>query len=112
LKALKVRRLIRQDFDAAFKNVDFIVGPVAPTVAFEKGAMKGDPLSLYLQDLFTVSANLAGTTAISVPCGFSSDGLPIGLQLQAPAFEEERLLQAARMFQTATDWHTKRPNLS
>lgn len=112
VKALKVRRLIRQDFDAAFQQVDFIVGPVAPNVAFELGAMKDDPLSLYLQDLFTVSANLAGTTAISVPCGISSDGLPIGLQLQAPAFEEERLLRAAHMFQSATDWHTKRPKLS
>ena len=112
LKALKVRRLIKQDFDEAFKDVDFIVGPVAPTPAFKMGAMTDDPLSLYLQDLYTVSANLAGTTAISIPCGMSSDGLPIGLQLQAPPFEEERLLRASKMFQTATDWHTKRPTLS
>ena len=112
LKALKVRRLIKQDFDQAFQDVDFIAGPVAPTVAFELGAMKDDPLELYLQDLYTVSANLAGTTAISLPCGISSDGMPIGLQLQAPPFQEERLLRASHMFQTATDWHQKRPNLS
>ncbi|MFC1759450.1 Asp-tRNA(Asn)/Glu-tRNA(Gln) amidotransferase subunit GatA [Planctomycetota bacterium] len=112
VKALKVRRLIKQDFDQAFNQVDFIVGPVAPTVAFEIGEMKDDPLQLYLQDLFTVSANLAGTAAISLPCGISSDGMPIGLQLQAPPFQEERLLQVSRMFQAETDWHNKRPNLS
>lgn len=112
LKALKVRRLIRQDFDQVFENVDFIIGPVAPTAAFPIGAMANDPLSLYLQDLYTVSANLAGITSISVPCGFTKEGLPVGLQLQAPPFEEERLLQAANMFQRETDWHTRRPSLS
>jgi aspartyl-tRNA(Asn)/glutamyl-tRNA(Gln) amidotransferase subunit A len=111
LKALKVRRLIRNDFDQAFRDVDVIAGPVAPTTAFAIGDLAGDPLAMYLQDLFTVSANLAGIAGISVPCGMSSDGLPIGLQLQAPPFEEERLLRAAHMFQIATDWHLKRPNL-
>jgi aspartyl-tRNA(Asn)/glutamyl-tRNA(Gln) amidotransferase subunit A len=111
LKALKVRRLIRNDYDEAFKGVDVIAGPVTPAPAFKIGEKVDDPLSMYLGDLFTVSANLAGIPAISIPCGFSSSGLPIGLQLQAPALEEERLLRAAHMFQLATDWHTRRPEL-
>ena len=109
LKALKVRRLIREDYDAAFKDVDLIVGPTTATPAFKLGEMNEDPLSMYLQDLYTVSANLAGIAAISVPCGITTAGLPVGLQLQAPPFEEENLLRAAHMFQQATDWHTKRP---
>ncbi len=111
LKALKVRRLIRHDFDEAFKQVDLIAGPVAPGPAFPVGEKAGDPLSMYLFDLYTVGANLAGIPGISVPCGFSGQGLPIGLHLQAPAFEEERLLRGAYMYQTATDWHTRRPRL-
>ena len=111
VKALKVRRLIRQDYDAAFQDVDVIVGPTAPSPAFKLGEMTDDPLTMYLQDLYTVSANLAGITGISVPCGFTAAGLPIGLQLQAPPFEEERLLRAAHMFQKETDWHTKRPEV-
>jgi aspartyl-tRNA(Asn)/glutamyl-tRNA(Gln) amidotransferase subunit A len=107
LKALKVRRLIAQDFVDAFKDVDLIIGPVTPTPAFKVGEKVDDPLSMYLVDLYTVSANLAGIAGISVPCGFSSDRLPIGLQLQAPPLEEERLLRAAHMFQQATDWHRK-----
>ena len=94
LKAMKVRRLIREDFDAAFKQVDFVVGPVAPTTAFPLGDRTDDPLSMYLCDLYTVAANLAGIAAISIPCGFS-EGLPIGLQIQARPFDELRLLQAA-----------------
>jgi len=109
LKALKVRRLIRQDYDRAFEDVDLIVGPVAPAPAFKIGDKIDDPLAMYLFDLYTVSANLAGIGGISIPCGFSSAGLPIGLQLQAPPFEEERLLRAAHMFQQATDWHTRKP---
>jgi aspartyl-tRNA(Asn)/glutamyl-tRNA(Gln) amidotransferase subunit A len=111
LKALKVRRLIRQDFDRAFQDVDFVVGPVAPTPAFALGDLVDDPLALYLQDLYTVSANLAGIPSLSVPCGFTAAGLPVGLQLQAPPFEEERLLRAAAMYQRETDWHTRRPGL-
>jgi aspartyl-tRNA(Asn)/glutamyl-tRNA(Gln) amidotransferase subunit A len=110
-KALQVRRLIRQDFDRAFEEVDLIVGPVTPTPAFKLGERVDDPLAMYLFDLYTVSTNLAGIAGISVPCGFSSQGLPIGLQLQSPPFEEERLLRGARMFQQATDWHTKQPEL-
>ena len=110
-KALQVRRLIRQDFDRAFEEVDLIAGPVTPTPAFKIGEKIDDPLANYLFDLYTVSANLAGIAAMSIPCGFSSIGLPIGLHLQAPAFEEERLLRGANMFQQATDWHNGRPKL-
>ena len=111
LKALKVRRLVRQDFDRAFEEVDLIVGPVTPTPAYKIGEKVDDPLSMYLDDLYTASTNLAGIGGISIPCGLSSGGLPIGLQLQAPPFEEERLLRGAQMFQQATDWHTKKPPL-
>jgi aspartyl-tRNA(Asn)/glutamyl-tRNA(Gln) amidotransferase subunit A len=110
-KALQVRRLIRQDFDRAFEEVDLIAGPVTPTPAFKLGERVDDPLAMYLFDLYTVSTNLAGIAGISIPCGFSSAGLPIGLQLQAPPFAEERLLRGAAMFQQATDWHTKQPTL-
>jgi len=109
LKALRVRRLIRQDYDEAFREVDVIVGPVAPAPAFKIGERIHDPLAMYLFDLYTVGANLAGIAGISIPCGFSSTGLPIGLQLQAPPFEEERLLRAAHMFQRATKWHHAKP---
>lgn len=112
VKALKVRRLIRQDFDKAFADVDVIVGPVAPTPAFKLGELVDDPLAMYLSDIYTISANLAGIPGASIPCGFSASGLPIGLQLQAPPFEEERLLRAARMFERATDWHLQTPPLS
>ena len=112
LKALKVRRLIRQDYDQTFNEVDFLIGPVTPTPAFKLGSLSGDPLSLYLQDLYTVSANLAGIASLSIPCGFTSAGLPVGLQLQCPPFQEERLLRAANMYQKATKWHMRRPSLS
>ena len=111
LKALKVRRLIRQDFDKAFEKVDLIAGPIAPSPAFKIGEMAGDPLAMYLVDIYTVSANLAGIPGLCLPCGLSTSGLPIGLQLQSPALEEERLLRGARMYEQATDWHTKRAPL-
>jgi aspartyl-tRNA(Asn)/glutamyl-tRNA(Gln) amidotransferase subunit A len=111
LKALKVRRLIRQDFDRAFEKDDLIAGPITAAPAFKLGEMAGDPLSMYLVDLYTVSANLAGIPGLCLPCGRTKLGLPIGLQLQAPALEEERLLRAARMFEQATDWHRQRPSL-
>jgi len=107
LKALKVRRLIRQDFDAAFQKVDVIISPVSPTPAFKIGELVDDPLAMYLFDIYTLSANLAGLPGISIPAGISSGGLPIGLQIQAPPFEETRLLQAARMFERSTDWHRR-----
>jgi aspartyl-tRNA(Asn)/glutamyl-tRNA(Gln) amidotransferase subunit A len=109
LKALKVRRLIRRDYDEAFSQVDLIAGPVSTSPAFKLGEKSADPLAMYLIDLYTVSANLTGVAGISIPCGQSSSGLPIGLQLQSPPFEEERLLRAAHMFQQATDWHQRRP---
>jgi aspartyl-tRNA(Asn)/glutamyl-tRNA(Gln) amidotransferase subunit A len=112
LKALQVRRLIRQDYDDAFQEVDCIVGPVTPTAAFRAGEKVDDPLAMYLGDLYTVSANLAGITGISIPCGFTRAGLPVGLQLQAPPLQEDRLLRAAHMFQAATDWHTRRAQLA
>ena len=110
-KALKVRRLIREDFDRAFGQVDLIAGPVTPTPAYKIGEKIDDPLSMYLFDLYTASTNLAGIGGISIPCGLSTDGLPIGLHLQAPPFEEERLLRGAHMFQQATDWHLQTPGL-
>ncbi|MCA9101589.1 MAG: Asp-tRNA(Asn)/Glu-tRNA(Gln) amidotransferase subunit GatA [Planctomycetales bacterium] len=111
-RALQVRRLIREDYDRAFAEVDMIVGPVTPTTAFRLGERVDDPLSMYLFDLYTCGANLAGLPGISLPCGFDGQGLPIGLQLQAAPFEEEKLLRAAHMYQTATDWHTRRPELA
>ena len=109
LKALKVRRLIRGDYDAAFKDVDFILGPTTPSPAFKLGEKTDDPLAMYLEDLYTVVTNLAGIPGMSIPCGFTSSGLPIGLQLQGKPFEETRLLQAAHAYQQKTDFHNRRP---
>jgi aspartyl-tRNA(Asn)/glutamyl-tRNA(Gln) amidotransferase subunit A len=111
-QALKVRRLIRNDFDAAFHEVDVLVGPTAPTPAFRLGEKTSDPLSMYLSDIYTITANLAGIPGVSVPCGFSKSGLPIGMQLLGPAFAEEKLLRTARVFEKATDWHSRRPALA
>jgi aspartyl-tRNA(Asn)/glutamyl-tRNA(Gln) amidotransferase subunit A len=111
LKALQVRRLIRDDYLKAFQQVDMLIGPTTPTPAFRAGEKLDDPLAMYQQDLYTVSANLAGLPGISFPCGSSTAGLPIGVQLQAPHFQEGRLLQAVHAFQQATDWHTKTPEL-
>jgi aspartyl-tRNA(Asn)/glutamyl-tRNA(Gln) amidotransferase subunit A len=100
---------VKKDYDEAFEACDVIAGPTTPTPAFPVGAKSDDPLAMYLSDVYTVSANLAGLPGASVPCGFTAAGLPIGLQLQAPPFEEERLLRAARMYEAATDWHKRRP---
>ncbi|MCP4095379.1 MAG: Asp-tRNA(Asn)/Glu-tRNA(Gln) amidotransferase subunit GatA [Planctomycetaceae bacterium] len=110
LKASKVRRMIKQDYDEAFKKVDLILGPTTPTPAFKLGQHTQDPLAMYLADIYTVSANLAGIPAISVPVEPSSTGLPIGLQLQGRAFEENTLLRAAHQFQNETLWHTASPS--
>jgi aspartyl-tRNA(Asn)/glutamyl-tRNA(Gln) amidotransferase subunit A len=112
LKALKVRRLIHDDFAKAFARCDVIVSPTSPTPAFKIGERSTDPLSMYLADIYTISANLAGLPGISIPCGFTKAGLPIGLQILAASFEEEKLLRIARMFERVTDWHTRRPKLS
>ncbi|UCC30346.1 MAG: Asp-tRNA(Asn)/Glu-tRNA(Gln) amidotransferase subunit GatA [Phycisphaerales bacterium] len=109
LKALKVRTLIKRDFDRAFESVDVIASPVTPTTAFRLGEKTDDPLAMYLEDIYTISANLAGICAISLPCGLDRQGLPIGLQLTGPAFGEERLLSVAHQYQLRTDYHTKRP---
>jgi aspartyl-tRNA(Asn)/glutamyl-tRNA(Gln) amidotransferase subunit A len=113
LKALKVRRLIRNDFDAALRTCDVIAGPTSPTVAFKIGERASAPLAMYLADVYTIGANLAGLPGISIPCGFSSSGgLPIGLQLLAGPFEEEKVLRVARMYERVTDWHQRRPALA
>jgi aspartyl-tRNA(Asn)/glutamyl-tRNA(Gln) amidotransferase subunit A len=111
LKAQKARRLIANDFQRAFGAVDVIAGPVAPTAAFRIGENIDDPVQMYLGDIFTIAANLTGAPAISIPAGFTRDGLPIGLQLQANAFDEARLLTVAHRFQQATDWHLRVPSL-
>ncbi len=108
-RALKVRRLIRNDFDAAFQEVDVLLGPTSPSAAFRIGEKTSDPLAMYLSDIYTITANLAGIPGLSIPCGFTRSGLPIGLQLLAPAFAEETLLRAGRVFEKATDWQTRRP---
>jgi aspartyl-tRNA(Asn)/glutamyl-tRNA(Gln) amidotransferase subunit A len=111
LKALKVRRLIKDDFDKAFAECDVIMGPTAPTAAFKIGEKSDDPLAMYLSDIYTISANLAGIPGLSLPCGFTTTGLPIGLQILAAPYEEEKLLRVARMYERETDWHTRRPKL-
>ncbi len=109
LKAQKIRRLIARDFTEAFQRCDVILGPVAPTVAFELGAKMSDPVQMYLNDIYTIAANLAGLPAMSIPCGFGSEGLPVGLHLVGDYFTEARLLGIAHQFQKATDWHTRMP---
>jgi aspartyl-tRNA(Asn)/glutamyl-tRNA(Gln) amidotransferase subunit A len=111
VKALKVRRLIKNDFDKAFNECDVIMGPTAPTPAFKMGEKTENPLAMYLSDIYTISCNLAGLPGISIPCGFTKSNLPIGLQILAPPFQEEKLLRVARMHEGATDWHTRRPKL-
>ena len=110
-KAQKVRTLIRRDFEAAFEKVDVIVGPTTPGVAFKHGE-KEDPLAMYLNDIFTVPANLSGNPGISVPCGFSAGGLPIGLHLVGRAFDEATLLRVAHAYEQATPWRVRRPELA
>ncbi len=111
LKAQKVRTLIRQDFLDAFAKVDVILGPVAPTPAFRIGEKTADPLQMYLSDIFTIPVNLAGTCALSLPCGFSAQGLPIGLQLIGKPFAEEQILRTAYAFEQATEWHKRKANI-
>jgi aspartyl-tRNA(Asn)/glutamyl-tRNA(Gln) amidotransferase subunit A len=109
-QAQKVRTLIRQDFDNAYKQVDVIAAPVAPTTAFKFGSHTNDPLAMYLEDVFTLPANLAGVPAISFPVGFDGGSMPIGMQLMGRHFEEDRLLTTVHAYQNASDWHLKRPN--
>jgi aspartyl-tRNA(Asn)/glutamyl-tRNA(Gln) amidotransferase subunit A len=110
-KAQQVRTLLKRDFDEAFKIVDLILTPTTPTAAFRKGEKTDDPLQMYLADIFTISVNLAGVPGISIPCGYTSNNLPIGLQLIGRHFDEETLLQAAYAYEQATDWHMRSPAL-
>ena len=112
LKAQQVRTLIKEDFAQAFEKVDLIACPTTPTTAFPIGEKVDDPLSMYLADIFTISANLSGNCGVSVPCGYDSQGLPIGLQLMGPYLGEELLLQAAYAYESHTEWHLRRPILA
>ena len=109
LKALKVRTLIKNDFDKAFEKCDVIITPTSPTPAFKVGEKMQDPLQMYLSDIFTISINLAGIPGISIPCGFTGDNLPIGMQLLAKPLDEEKIFQVAYAFEQATDYYTKKP---
>lgn len=111
LKAQQVRTLIKQDFEAAFQQVDVIAGPVTPTTAFPMGAKTDNPIEMYLSDVFTLSLNLAGMCGISVPCGFDHQGLPIGLQIIGSHLGEATILRAAHAYEQSTNWHTRRPAL-
>lgn len=111
LRGLKVRTLIKNDYDQAFKEVDAILTPTAPTTAFKIGEKTSDPLAMYLSDIFTISANLSGIPAISLPCGFSKAGMPIGLQLMSKAFEEEMLFRIAHSYEQNTPWHKERAKI-
>jgi aspartyl-tRNA(Asn)/glutamyl-tRNA(Gln) amidotransferase subunit A len=110
LQAQKVRRLIARDFAAAFERCDVILGPTAPSTAFALGAKTDDPVKMYLNDIFTIPAPLAGLPAASVPCGFDEAGLPVGLQLMGKHFSEAVLLGVAHRYQQATDWHLRVPS--
>jgi aspartyl-tRNA(Asn)/glutamyl-tRNA(Gln) amidotransferase subunit A len=110
-QAQKVRTLIKRDFDEAYKTVDVIACPVAPTTAFKQGEHTGDPLAMYLEDVFTLPINLAGVPGLAFPVGFDSNNLPIGMQLLGPHFKEEVLFKTAHAYQQVTDWHKRFPNL-
>ena len=111
LRALKVRRMIKDDFDRAFCGVDCIITPTSPTAAFKIGEKLDEPLAMYLSDIYTISVNLAGVPAVSVPCGFNREGLPIGLQIIARPFAEETIFRVAYTFEQNTDYHTRKPKL-
>ncbi len=111
LKAQRVRRLIKEDFDHAFNQCDVILTPTVPTTAFRIGEKIQDPLQMYLSDIYTISTNLAGLPALSLPCGFDDAGMPIGLQIIGSYFDEVTVLRVAHAYEQATDWHKKKPNL-
>ena len=110
-KAARVRTLIKQDFEKAFEKCDVIVGPVSPTVAWDLGEKISDPLTMYLSDIYTIPASLAGIPGLSVPCGFS-DGLPVGLQILGKYMDDETVLNVGEVYEQATNWHNRRPDLS
>jgi aspartyl-tRNA(Asn)/glutamyl-tRNA(Gln) amidotransferase subunit A len=110
-KGQQARTLIKSDFDAAFKDVDVIITPTAPTPAFKLGEKTDDPLQMYLSDIFTISVNLAGIPGLSLPCGMTKNDLPVGLQILGRHFDEETVLRAAYAYEQATDWHLRKPKL-
>jgi len=110
-KGQQARTLIKQDFDDAFKHVDVIITPTSPSAAFRIGEKTTDPLQMYLSDIFTISINLAGVPALSMPCGFTNAGLPVGLQIIGRHFDEETIFKVAYAYEQSTDWHTRRPQL-
>ncbi|BAZ29568.1 glutamyl-tRNA(Gln) amidotransferase subunit A [Cylindrospermum sp. NIES-4074] len=112
LKAQKIRTLIKEDFDKAFEQVDVLVCPTAPTTAFRAGEKTTDPLSMYLTDLMTIPVNLAGLPALSVPCGFDDQGLPVGLQLIGKVLREDQLFQVAHAYEQSTTWHLRKPKIA
>jgi len=109
LQAQKLRRLIAEDFSAAYRDCDVILGPTTPTTAFALGSKLDDPVQMYLNDIYTIPAPLAGLPALSIPCGFDAQGLPIGLQLTGNYFSEAQLLGVAHRYQQASDWHLRLP---
>ncbi len=109
IRAQKLRRLIAQDFTEAFKQCDVIMGPTSPSTAFKIGEKAGDPVQMYLSDIYTIAVNLAGLPGMSIPCGFDSGGLPVGLQIIGNYFAEARMLNVAHQYQLATDWHGRAP---
>ena len=109
IRAQKLRRLIAQDFAAAFKQCDVIMGPTSPTTAFRIGEKSSDPVQMYLSDIYTIAVNLAGLPGMSIPCGFDGGGLPVGLQIVGNYFDEARMLNVAHQYQLATDWHQRAP---
>jgi aspartyl-tRNA(Asn)/glutamyl-tRNA(Gln) amidotransferase subunit A len=111
LQAQKVRTLIKQDFEAAFNQVDVLVSPTAPTTAFKIGENTSDPLKMYLNDLMTIPINLAGLPGLSLPCGFDQGGMPIGLQIVGNVLREDQVLQTAYAYEQATGWHQQVPQL-
>jgi aspartyl-tRNA(Asn)/glutamyl-tRNA(Gln) amidotransferase subunit A len=110
-KAQQVRTLIKQDFDKAWEKVDLLICPTCPTTAFEIGSKVSDPLSMYLMDIGTITANLAGIPGMSIPCGYDNGGMPVGLEILGPVLSEERMLQAAYAFEQATDFHKTKPGI-
>ncbi|NPV57276.1 MAG: Asp-tRNA(Asn)/Glu-tRNA(Gln) amidotransferase GatCAB subunit A, partial [Anaerolineae bacterium] len=110
-QAQKVRTLIRRDFEHVFRQVDVIACPVAPTTAFPIGEHGDNPLAMYLEDVFSLPANLAGVPGLAFPVGFDPDGLPVGMQLMGAHFQEATLFRVAHAYQQVTDWHTRQPNM-
>jgi aspartyl-tRNA(Asn)/glutamyl-tRNA(Gln) amidotransferase subunit A len=112
LQAQRVRRLIAEDFARAFERCDLIAGPTSPSVAFPIGSKSSDPVQMYLSDIYTIAANLAGLPAMSVPCGVGDGGLPVGLQIVGNYFSESRMLNVAHQYQAGTEWHLRVPELA